>query len=104
LGADGLTLRPDSDCLAPATIIGIVPAVAMVAMLCKGLPPHPRVTLALGALAVAAVANLAMQFAHFHDASIMVLTWHLGAAAILSALGGGFGTLVLSRRHNPRLG
>ena len=104
LGADGLTLRPDWDCLAPATIIGIVPALAMVAMLRKGLPPHPRVTLALGALAVAAVANLAMQFAHFHDASIMVLAWHLGAAAVLSALGGWLGTRVLTWRHDPRLG
>jgi len=104
LGADGLTLRPDWDCLAPATIIGIVPALAMVAMLRKGLPPHPRVTLALGALAVAAVANLAMQLAHFHDASIMVLAWHLGAAAVLSALGGWLGTRVLTWRHDPRLG
>ena len=33
LGAAGLTLRPDWDCLAPATVIGIVPALAMLAML-----------------------------------------------------------------------
>jgi len=103
LGADGLTLRPDWDCLLPAVLISIVPAVAMVAMLRKGWPPQPGVTLALGALAVASIANLGMQFAHVHDASIMVLAWHLGAAAVLSALGAWLGSQVLSSPHSPRL-
>ena len=95
LGADGLTIRPDWDCLPMATIIGIVPAAAIVVILRKGMPLHPRLTLALGALAVASVANFGLQFAHMRDASIMVLTWHLGAAAVLSALGGWLGDRVL---------
>lgn len=98
LGADGLTVRPDWDCLPMAAIIGIVPAAAIVVMLRKGLSLHPRLTLALAALAVASIANFALQFAHVRDASIMVLTWHLGAAAILSALGGWLGERVLSGR------
>jgi hypothetical protein len=102
LGADGLTLRPDWDCLLPAVVIGIVPAAAMVAMLRKGLPRQPGVTLALGALAVASIANLGVQFAHVHDASIMVLAWHLGAAAVLSALGGWLGSPVLRWPHNQQ--
>lgn len=101
LGADGLSIRPDWDCLPSAAIIGIVPAAAMVAMLRKGAPLHPRLTLALGALAVASVANFGLQFAHVRDASIMVLAWHLGAAAVLSALGGWLGQLVLGWR-DPR--
>ena len=36
LGAEGLTIRPDWDCLPAAAIIGIVPAAAIVAMLRKG--------------------------------------------------------------------
>ncbi len=99
LGADGLAIRPDWDCLPSAAIIGIVPAAAMVAMLRKGVPLHPRLTLALGALAVASVANFGLQFAHVRDASIMVLVWHLGAAAALSAAGGWLGELLLGWRQ-----
>lgn len=103
LGADGLTIRPDWDCLPMATIIGIVPAAAIVAMLRKGAPLYPRLTLALAALAVASVANFGLQFAHVRDASIMVLAWHLGAAAVLSALGGWLGERVLGWRPDPSL-
>jgi hypothetical protein len=98
LGADGLTIRPDWDCLPMAAVIGIVPAATIVAMLRRGAPLHPRVTLTLAALAVASVANFGLQFAHARDASIMVLTWHLGAAAVLSALGGWLGVRVLGWR------
>src|SRR5262249_57224969 len=67
LGADGLTLRPDWDCLPPAILIGIVPSIAMVLMLRRGAPLLPRVSIALGALAVAAVANLGLRLVHARD-------------------------------------
>lgn len=103
LGADGLTIRLDWDCLPMAAIIGIVPAAAIVAMLRRGAPLRPRLTLALAALAVASVANFGLQFAHVRDASIMVLIWHLGAAAIVSALGGWLGERVLGWRPDRSL-
>lgn len=98
-GPDGLVIRPDWDCLPSATVIGIVPAVAMVFMLRKGAPLVPRLTLALGGLAVAAIANFGLQFFHFRDASIMVLVWHMGSVAVLSMLAGTFGRRVLGWRH-----
>jgi hypothetical protein len=98
-GADGLTIRPDWECLPSATIIGIVPAVAMVVMLRRGAPLCPRLTLALGALAVAAMGNFGMQFFHFRDASVMLLVWHLGNVAVLSVLAGWLGKHVLGWRH-----
>lgn len=103
LGDDGLAIRPDWDCLPMAIIIGIVPTVAIVVMLRKGFPLYPRLTLALAALAVASVANFGLQFAHLRDPSIVVLTWHLGAAAILSTLGGWLGERVLDWRPNRTL-
>jgi hypothetical protein len=103
LGANGLTVRADWDCLPMAAIIGIIPAAAMAVMLRRGLPLHPRLTLALAALAVASVANFGLQFAHVRDASIMVLTWHLGAAAVLSALGGLLGERVIGWRPDRSL-
>jgi hypothetical protein len=99
LGADGLVIRPDWDCLPSATIIGIVPAIAMIVMLRQGAPLHPRLTLAMGALAVAAVCNFGMQLFHRSDASIMVLSWHLGSVAVLSMLGGWLGERVLGWRQ-----
>jgi hypothetical protein len=95
LGADGLAIRPDWDCLLLATMIGVVPAAAMITMLRAAPPLRPRSTLALAALAVASLANFGLQFAHVHDASIMVLTWHLGAAAVFSALVGCLGERIL---------
>jgi hypothetical protein len=95
LGADGLAVRPDWDCLPMAIIIGIVPAAALIVMLRKAAPLYPRLTLALAALAVASIANFGLQVAHARDASIMVLVWHLGAAGVLATLGGWLGKRVL---------
>jgi hypothetical protein len=99
LGADGLRLRPDWDCLPPAILIGIVPAIAMLVMLRRGAPLVPRVTIALGALAVAALANLGLRLFHVGDASVMVLFWHLGGAAALAAVAAVAGRRVLYWRH-----
>jgi hypothetical protein len=86
-----------------AAIIGIIPAAAIVVMLRKALPLHPRLTLALAALAVASVANFGLQFAHMRDASIMVLTWHLGAAVVISVLGAWLGERILGWRPDRSL-
>ena len=86
LGADGLTLRPDWGCLPSAALIGIFPAIVMLVMLRRGAPLVPRATIALGALAVGALGNVGLRLFHFGDASIMVLFWHVGAIALLSAL------------------
>ena len=99
LGANGLTLRADWDCLPPAILIGIVPSIAMVVMLRRGAPLLPRVSIALGALAVAALANLGLRLFHVGDASVMVLFWHLGGAAVLTGLAALAGRRVLYWRH-----
>jgi hypothetical protein len=95
LGAEGLTLRPDWDCLPPAILIGIVPAIVMVVMLRRGAPLVPRASIALGALAVAALANLGLRLFHLGDASLMVLFWHLGGAVVLTGLASLAGRRVL---------
>src|SRR5262249_22510173 len=67
LGADGLQLRADWDCARTAAILSVVPAIAMVAMLRRGAPLVPRVSLALGMLAVAAFINAALRPFHLGD-------------------------------------
>jgi hypothetical protein len=95
LGAEGLRLRIGWDCMRAAVLTGIVPAIAMVAMLVRGAPLFPRTTLAIGALALGALANVGLQLFHAEDISIMVLVWHLGIVALMSTLAAGAGPLVL---------
>ena len=98
LGAIGLALRPDWECAPAGLALSVVPAVAMVAMLRRGAPLTPRFTLALGALASAALVNFALRIFHAGDISVMVLAWHFGALAFVVAFGGQFGRLVLNWR------
>ncbi|WP_445504687.1 NrsF family protein [Microvirga sp. G4-2] len=95
LGPEGLRLRIDWDCLPAASLVGIVPAIAMVVMLRRGAPLFPRVTLALAGLAVGALAQAGMQIYHVGDISLMVLVWHLGSVAALAAVAGWIGRRVL---------
>ena len=96
LGTDGLKLDADWSCLPPAALIGIVPVLAIVIMLRRGAPLWPRITLALAALAVAALGNFALRIFHVGDASIVLLVWHFGAVVVLSFAAGWIGRLVLN--------
>jgi hypothetical protein len=97
-GADGLQVRPDWECAPAAIFIGIIPAVAMVVMLRRGAPLAPRISVGLGALAVAALGNFGLRIYHIGDVSIMVLVWHFGSVALISILAGWAGRHVLSWR------
>jgi hypothetical protein len=94
-GPEGLALRPDFECLGPMLLMAVVPTGAMLVMLRRGAPLAPRATLFLGALATAAVVAFGLRFFHIGDASIMVLTWHMGLAAVLTVGAGLAGPRVL---------
>ena len=98
MGAAAFDIRPDTDCLVPTVLAGIVPLVAMLTMLRRGAPVMPHTTLALAALAIAAVVNLAMLLFHVGDVSIMVLVWHLGVVVAAGCIASLFGPLVLRWR------
>jgi hypothetical protein len=95
-GSAGLSLRSDWACLPPAALIGIVPVLAIIIMLRRGAPLYPRVTLALAALAVAALGNFGLRIYHVGDASIVLLVWHFGAVVVLSLAAGWIGRRVLA--------
>jgi hypothetical protein len=101
LGSEGLSLRLDTGCLLPMILISIVPAVTMVVMLRRGAPLSPRLTLALGALATAAIVNFGLRLFHVGDISLMVLVWHFGLAAALSAFAGVVAPRILAWRQGP---
>lgn len=94
-GSESVVLRPDFECFGPMLLMAAVPAAAMLVMLRRGAPLAPRATLFLGALATAAVVAFGLRFFHDSDASILVLVWHMGLAAILSLAAGLAGPRVL---------
>src|SRR5262245_53534297 len=98
LGSAGLQVWADWDCALPALILSALPAGAMLMMLRRGAPLMPAVSLALGALAAAAMANFGLRVFHADDASIQILVWHVGGAVIAAMIAGAVGRRVLDRR------
>ena len=81
-GPEGLVISPDFECLVPTLLMAAVPGTAMLAMLRRGAPLAPRATVLLGALATAGIVAFGLRFFHAGDATISVLVWHMGLAAV----------------------
>jgi hypothetical protein len=73
-------------CLPITLVAGLIPTIVMIVMLRRGAPLTPHLTIALGGLAGAAAANVAIRFIHAVDASLVVLTWHVAAVLAISVL------------------
>lgn len=98
-GDEAWRLSPDWVCFPAIVTVGAIPALTMVAMLRKGAPIAPRMTVMLGALAAAALGNVGLRLFHPQDASLMVLVWQFGSVALLSMLAGWSGRQILTWRH-----
>jgi hypothetical protein len=96
LGTDGLQVRSDWGCAPAAIVLSIPCAALMLVMLRRGAPLLPSLTLALGALASAAMVNFGLRLFHSGDVAVMVLAWHFGGMAAVTALAGRFGQHVLN--------
>jgi hypothetical protein len=96
VSADALQLRADWDCVPPAIALSIPSAAIMLVMLRRGAPLFPGLTLALGALASAAMVNFALRLIHAGDVAVMVLAWHFGGTAVVTTLAGRFGGQLLN--------
>ena len=100
-GALGLQVRSDWACLPPAILLGIIPAAVIVIMLRRGAPLIPHRSLALAAIAVGAITNFAMRLFHYGDATIMILVWHIGAAAVFALIASLFAGQILKWPRRP---
>lgn len=94
-GAAGMEFRPDPACIPAIAIIGAVPAATLVALIRRGAPFLPRLTVFLGALAAAALGDFGLRLFHQADAGLMVLVWQLGSVAGLSALAALYGRRIV---------
>lgn len=96
-----IVLQADWACVPGIVMVGIVPGAAMAVMLRRGAPLAPRLSVGLGGLAAAALADFGLRLFHVVDAGFMVLVWQVGTVALLAALCSSAGNRVLRWRHLP---
>jgi hypothetical protein len=91
VGADGVRLGETMRCFATLVLTSVPLAVALAAMLRYAALLRPGAVTLVGSLAVAAITASALSLIHDLDATVMILVWNLGVAALITALGSMFG-------------
>ena len=91
LRPDGVHLGETADCFATLVLTSIPLWLALLMMLRYAGLFRPAAVAAAGSLAVAALAASALSAFHPFDASVMILVWNFGTAALLVGLGSALG-------------
>jgi hypothetical protein len=99
LGPQGLVFQADWACLPGIVMVGLVPGIAMAVMLRRGAPIAPVLSVGLGGLGAAALADFGLRLFHAQDASLMVLVWQVGTVALLTVLSATVGRHLVRWRH-----
>ena len=93
---DGVRMGEAVRCFATLVLTSLPLSFAMLIMVRYAAPLRPTAVTMIGALAVAAITATALSLLHDLDATVMVLTWNLGTAALIVLLGSIFGRRMLS--------
>jgi hypothetical protein len=96
MGADGMRLDDAAQCFATLLLTSVPLSVAMLIMLRHAARLRPTAVSAVGGLAVAAMTSFAASVIHNLDATIMILIWNLGMAALIAGLASAFGRSMLA--------
>jgi hypothetical protein len=78
-------------CLATLLLTSVPLSIAMLVMLRHAALLRPTAVAAIGGLAVAAMTSFALSLIHDLDATMMILLWNLGSAALIAGLASAFG-------------
>jgi hypothetical protein len=100
---DGMRLGETARCFATLVLTSLPLSLAMLVMLRYAAPLRPTAATLTGSLAVAAITATALSLFHDLDATVMILMWNLGTAALFVGLGGAFGGRMFSL-VTPRTG
>ena len=92
----GIHLGEAVRCFATLLMTSIPLSIAMLVMLRYAALLRPLEVSIVGGLAVAAVTAFALSLFHGLDATVMILIWNLGAAALIASLGSLFGRSMLT--------
>ena len=101
MAPDGLRVGSTLECFATLVIASLPLSAALVVMLRHAARLHPTMVGMMGGLAAGGIAATALSLFHELDATVMVLVWNLGAAALIVALGGIFGHRILGWHLRP---
>lgn len=95
MSADGVRMGEAARCFATLLLTSVPLSIAMLIMLRHAAPLRPTAVSAVGGLAIAAMTSFALALIHDLDATIMILVWNLGMAALIAGLAGAFGRAAL---------
>jgi hypothetical protein len=96
MGPDGVRMGEAVRCFATLLLTSVPLSIAMLVMLRHAALLRPTAVSAAGGLAVAAMTSFALSLIHDLDATIMILIWNLGVAALIAGLAGAFGRPTLA--------
>ena len=96
LEPNGIRLGETARCFATLVLTSLPLSLAMVVMLRYAAPLRPMSVTLTGSLAVAAITATALSLFHDLDATVMILTWNLGTAALFVGIGGALGGKMFS--------
>lgn len=91
IGPGGVRLGTTLDCFLTLVMVSVPLSAGLLVMLRHTARLDPTRVAMTGALAAAGITATALSLFHELDATVMVLLWTLGAAALIVALGGVFG-------------
>jgi hypothetical protein len=98
IGPDGVRLGSTLQCFATLLTVSVPSSLILLVMLRHAARLHPTMVAMMGGLASAGIAATALSLFHELDATVMVLVWNLGTAALIVVLGGVFGRRVFAWR------
>jgi len=96
LEPNGIRLGETARCFATLVLTSLPLSLAMVVMLRYAAPLRPMSVTLTGSLAVAAITATALSLFHDLDATVMILMWNLGTAALFVGIGGALGGKMFS--------
>ena len=92
----GMRLGETARCFSTLVLASLPLSLVILVMLRYAAPLRPTVVALTAGLAVSAIAATAMALIHDLDASLMILMWNFGTAAVIAGLGGAFGQRMLA--------
>jgi hypothetical protein len=96
MGPNGVRMGEAARCFATLLVTSVPLAIALLVMLRYAALLRPTAVSAAGGLAVAAMTSFALSLVHDLDATVMILIWNLGSAALIAGLSSLFGRTVLT--------
>ncbi|TQF33286.1 DUF1109 domain-containing protein [Bradyrhizobium sp. UNPA324] len=95
MGPNGVSLGETIRCLATLVLTSLPLSLAMLVMLRYAAPLRPTSVTFMGSLSVAAITATALSLFHAGDATLMIIMFNVGTAAMFVGLGSLFGRRML---------